>query len=213
VFETAQALGVAVIALLPGAAYTFAFERVAGSYGAGASDRLVRFLTASASLHAIFAGLTYYVYIHAIKTGDLAHGRVSGWVVEAVAIAYIGVPTALGSLIAHGKNEGWRWAQAVVGPSPEPRAWDHLWSRRPVGYARMRTKTGVYLGGVFGTREDGTRSYAAGYPESGDLYFAQGVAVDAQTGEFLLNNGRLQLSEGGMLIRWDEIEYLELFES
>jgi hypothetical protein len=212
-FETAQALAVAVIALVPGAAYTFAFERVAGSFGAGASDRLIRFLTASATFHAVFAGLTYYVYVHLFRSGDLSHGRVDWWVLELAAIGYVGVPTAIGSLVAHGKNRGWQWASALIGASPEPRAWDYLWSRKPAGFVRMRTKSGVYLGGVFGRRGDGVKSYAAGYPESGDIFLARGVEVDATTGEFLLDAGQLRLTDGGMLIRWDEIEYLELFEA
>lgn len=40
--STFRGLPVAVLAILPGAAYTFALERVAGSYGVSFSDRLVR---------------------------------------------------------------------------------------------------------------------------------------------------------------------------
>lgn len=211
--DTVRTVWLAIIAVLPGAAYTFAFERMAGSFGAGASDRLIRFLTASAIFQALFSGLTYHLYVHDVRSGDLSKGQVHWWLVEIAAVAYIGVPIVIGSVVALGRSKGWRWADILVGPSPEPRAWDYVWSRNPAGYVRMRTKSGVYLGGVFGKRDDGAQSYAAGYPETGDLFFAKGVAVDASTGEFLLDNGNLQVSDGGMLIRWEELEYLELFES
>ncbi|MCW2569282.1 MAG: hypothetical protein JWN54_3379, partial [Mycobacterium sp.] len=45
--STFQALAGVVLALLPGAAYTFAYERVAGAFGISTTDRLVRFLAAS----------------------------------------------------------------------------------------------------------------------------------------------------------------------
>lgn len=212
-FNTLQALGVALLALLPGAAYTYAFEREAGSFGAGASDRLIRFLSASAIFQAAFSGLTYFVYVHSIRSGDLQKGTVDAWVVELAALGYIGIPIAVGWLIGHAKNEGWRWARLFVGPAPEPRAWDHLWARKPVGVARIRTDHG-YVAGFFGKRKsDGQTSYAAGYPESGDIFFTRTVAVDATTGEFIPDeDGNYRYTDGGFLIRWDEIRYLELFE-
>jgi len=56
VITTFQALGVALLALLPGASYTFAYERIVGKFGASLADRLVRFLAASAAFMAIFSG-------------------------------------------------------------------------------------------------------------------------------------------------------------
>jgi hypothetical protein len=41
------ALGIILIAVLPGAVYTWAFEREAGSYGVTLADRTLRFLAAS----------------------------------------------------------------------------------------------------------------------------------------------------------------------
>lgn len=41
--STFQALAVALLALLPGATYTFAYERRVGGFGVSLSDRLVRF--------------------------------------------------------------------------------------------------------------------------------------------------------------------------
>jgi hypothetical protein len=40
---TLQALGVFLLALLPGAIYIWSFERVVGRWGIGLSDRVLRF--------------------------------------------------------------------------------------------------------------------------------------------------------------------------
>lgn len=133
-----QALWVALIALLPGAAFTYAYERGAGSYGVTRADRLVRFLTASAGFQAL------------------------------------------------------------------PRAWDYLWATRPAAVVRMRLKSAKYIAGVYGPLGD-LRSYAAAFPEDGDLFFTQTVAVDADTGEFITDDdGVMKFSPIGLLVRWSE---------
>ena len=48
--DTFQALAVITIALLPGALYVWAFERQAGRWGIGFSDRALRFVGGSALL-------------------------------------------------------------------------------------------------------------------------------------------------------------------
>ncbi|WIX76785.1 hypothetical protein QRX50_35920 [Amycolatopsis carbonis] len=64
-----------VRALLPGAAYTFALERVAGSYGISFSDRLVRFLAASAVMHAVLAAGEYLLYRYLIVEHRLQNSQ------------------------------------------------------------------------------------------------------------------------------------------
>lgn len=54
--STSQALAVALLALLPGASYTFAFVRRVGGFGMSLSDRLVRLLAASALFSACSLG-------------------------------------------------------------------------------------------------------------------------------------------------------------
>ena len=53
--NTFQALAVTLLAVLPGASYTFAYERVVGAFGVSLSDRLVRFTAASAIFHVRFS--------------------------------------------------------------------------------------------------------------------------------------------------------------
>jgi hypothetical protein len=48
VLASFQAFFATLLALLPGAVYVFAYERQVGSFGVNFTDRLIRFLSASA---------------------------------------------------------------------------------------------------------------------------------------------------------------------
>jgi len=86
-------------------------------------------------------------------------------------------------------------------------------SSGPRGWVRLRLKGGTWLGGAFATRADGTRAYAAGYPEQQDLYLVESVEVDPETGSFLLDDEGTPVSRGSsILIRWEEVEYLDFIE-
>jgi hypothetical protein len=212
--STFQALAGVVLALLPGAAYTFAYERVAGPFGISLSDRLIRFLAASAVFHAVLAGPELLLYRHFVVTGRLGRGDVNWLLVAAVALAYMAVPTAAGTLVGLGRQRNWRGVR-LLGDTPEPRAWDYLWRLGVPGVVRMKLKSGTWLAGVYGTTVSGRRSYAAGYPESGDLYLSLQLRVDAVTGEFARDDDDRPLpvpGGSGLLVRWSEIEYLEFQE-
>jgi uncharacterized membrane protein len=136
-------LTVIVLALVPGAAYTLAYERVVGGYGVTARDRIVRLVTASAILQALFSGLSYYIYRHMFAP-EPSHHVANAFLVELISIVYVGVPVVTGSLVGHGIESGKRWARAIGGDALEPRAWDYLWQQRPIGYVRLRMKSGVW---------------------------------------------------------------------
>jgi hypothetical protein len=58
------------------------------------------------------------------------------------------------------------------------------------------------------------RSYAAGYPEPQDLYLAAAIEVHPETGQFLLaDDGEPRAGRGGLLVRWEEVEYLEFIDA
>jgi hypothetical protein len=67
---------------------------------------------------------------------------------------------------------------------------------------------GPWLGGFFG--ED---SYAAGYPEEPqDLYLERTFAMDQADGSFLTDTaGNPQELGSSLLIRWSEVQFLEVF--
>lgn len=218
--STFQALLVAVIALLPGATYMFAVERFNVSYGLAFADRLVRFLAASAAFAAVFAGPAYVLHNRYIRSGELSSGHVSWWLVEVVAIVYVAFPATAGSLVGYGRTQvggAWKWARWVSGDSIEPRAWDYFWRVHRNGVVRMHLKSGTWLAGLHGYSTGSVkRSYASGHPEPGDVYLYQSLLIDPGTGALVVDQeGRAVPVPGapGLLIRWDEIEYLDVLEA
>jgi len=209
--DTFQAVAVIVVALLPGALYVWAFERQAGRWGIGLSDRLLRFVGGSALFHAAAAPLTYWVWaeqVPRVRAGD----PLSWWLWPLV-IAYVAVPTTIGTVVGRGARAEERWTALFTGPNPAPRAWDHLFGQTADGWVRLRMKSGVWLGGAY-AEADGRRSYAAGYPEPQDLYLAAAVELDQETGEFLTDaDGNVALLDGGILVRWEEVEHLEFIDA
>jgi len=210
--ETFQALGVLILGLLPGALYVWSFERQAGAWGVRLADRVFRFVGVSALFQVALAPVTYRLWIGFVRSGRLASGEVP-LVLWLVPIAYVAFPLAVGSFVGWGTRRRRSWARVFTGPNPAPRAWDHLFATRPEGWIRLRLKSGTWLGGAFARRPDGLRSYAAGYPEEQDLYLAEVIDVDPDTGEFrFADDGRIAFLGRGILIRWAEIEYLEFME-
>ena len=208
---TFQAAAAVVVALLPGALYVWAFERQAGRYGIGLSDRVLRFVGGSAIFLAVFAGPLYA--LHVSFTDDVLAGRPLPLWLVAFPLAYVGVPLMAGTVLGVGLRRDWRIAKVVAGPDPAPRAWDYLFQYDVDGWIRCRLKSGTWLGGAYADA-NGRRSYAAGYPEPQDLYLAASVEVDPETGEFVLDGGgRPRLGAGGLLVRWEEVEYLEFIDS
>jgi Family of unknown function (DUF6338) len=210
--ETFQALAVLVLALLPGALYVWAFERQAGAWGARLTDRVLRFVEVSAILHALFAPLTYWLWITFIRSGRLSTGDVPLWL-WVFPVLYVGMPILGGSLVGMGTRRNAYWTKLFTGPEPAPRAWDHLFGARPDGWVLLRMKSGAWIGGAYARIDANRTSYAAGYPEEQDLYLVQRADVDS-SGQFVYgDDGRPVLRGSGILVRWSEVEYLEFVEA
>jgi hypothetical protein len=208
--DSFQAAIVVAIALVPGALYFWAFERQAGRWGVALSDRVLRFVGLSALLHAAIAPVSYWFWAN--QWPKIREGmHVSLWL-WALAIAYVAVPLASGTATGYATRLGLPWSRWFAGPHPAPRAWDYLFESELVGWVRMRMKSGVWIGGVFGV-VDGRRSYTAGYPEQQDLFLTAMIDVDPETGEFPVDeDGDIVHRPGGVLVRWEEIEYLQFVE-
>jgi hypothetical protein len=100
----------------------------------------------------------------------------------------------------------------LTGPDPAPRAWDYLFQYENDGWIRLRLKSGIWIGGAYADA-GGRRSYAAGYPEPQDLFLAAVAEVDPETGEFTRDQkGAVTVFDSGLLVRWDEVEYLEFID-
>lgn len=207
-FEAVAAL---LVALIPGALYIWSFERMAGRWGIGLSDRIFRFVGASAIFHAVLAPVTYWLWTSrwpSIAIGD-SHPR---WL-WLIAVVYVAAPlmvgTALGA-VARGRSG---WARWITGPDPAPRAWDYLFQGERDGWVRIKLKTGGWIGGAYATYGE-LKSYSAGYPEQQDIFLARSVDLDPATGEFQFDqDGSVRLGAGGILVRWEEIEYLEYIDA
>jgi hypothetical protein len=210
--STLQALAVTLLAILPGAAYTFTFERFAGAYGVKLSDRAFRFLAASAIFHALASAPEYLLYRNLIQSRHLQDGRISLWIMESLTVSYVAIPIILGALIGYGRQSGWLWARMISGRSLAPRAWDHLFATPRSGYIRAKLKSGAWVGGFYGKNPKGLTSYAAGYPEAQDILIARCIELDAQTGAYILESGRPKETGTALLLKWEELELLEFEE-
>ncbi len=132
-----QGLVVLVVALLPGALYIWAFERLVGSWGVRFADRALRFVGVSAVLHALALPLTgdFWLDLVGSRVPLRATADISLWV---PVLLYVGVPIALGTLIGWGTRNEFRWARIFTGPEPAPRAWDQLFGGGRRGWIRVR---------------------------------------------------------------------------
>gem|GEM_PF-1076836 len=222
--STFQALLVALIAVLPGALYTIAREHRNAAWARGdTGSRLIGFLGVSAFFQALYAPLTYWVYVHDIATGWVAMGKPIEWFWWPILLAYVAVPYLVGALTANTRR--WnaksgrikRAIKAVVrlftDQAPEPRAWDMVFSRPDlVDWVRIKMKDGTWRAGLRNRQPDTKYpSYASGYSEPQELYLSDQAVIN-QLGEFVTDEGSPQLTGWSLLIRWEEISVLELLE-
>lgn len=222
--STREAFVLFILAVLPGALYTWAFEREVGKWGVGATDRVFRFIGASVLFQLLFAaGLgvagadpNYQSLLFRTDTDPPLATELrnaSGTWLLAVAAVYVIAPLAGGTAAAaverrRGESNVWRWAARVLnGRNPAPRAWDFLFSPRPAAIVRGRLKKHrSWIGGLFGAE-----SYAAGYPELQDIYLESAYRMTPE-GEFERDEeGRPIPTGAGLLVRWDELDSLEVF--
>jgi hypothetical protein len=206
---TVQAVLVAVLAILPGALYTWTFEQQAGRWGATATDRGQRFLGASAIFFVLELPLLYQLYREFVASGLVQRGAALPWWFWSVPLAVVVAPIGVGWFAGRAAHRRRRWVRVVTGPSPAPRAWDDLFASSDLtGWIILRLKDGTWLGGLWGESEmTGLKSYAAGYPETQDLLLADLAEIDTDGELFLDDSGRPLLTGVSLLIRWDEVAY------
>lgn len=203
--STFEAVAVALVAVLPGALFVWGFERVVGRWAIGLGERLLRFVGISAVFHALAAPITYPLWRDLLRTPALRED-LPIWLWP-VALAYVVVPTALGSALAVGFRADRAWARFVAGSAPAPTAWDALFAANPTGWVLMKLKSGRWIGGAYDTES----SYVGGYPEPADIYLAPEAVVDQEGEDFARGpDGKVIRLDFGVLVRWDEVEYLEV---
>lgn len=204
-----------VAAVLPGAIYQWAFERQVSAFGASFADRVLRFVAVSVLFHLLLGWPEYLVYrVLAREPVPYAGQFAAVWV---AIVIMVGLPalagTTLGGLYASKQGrDGWRWVRrwvsasveervlkTVLGRTPAPRAWDHLFADRPTVYLRVRTVNEVWLAGRFALA-----SYAGGFPHDTDLLLEEAWGID-EVGELASCGLGYPLYIPGRQIAWIEI--------
>jgi hypothetical protein len=210
-----QAIVVTVLAVLPGALYVWGLERQLGGSGIHLADRPLRFIGYSAAFHALLWPVDWWLYGVVRRDGGLVASRPVPAALWAVPIAFVLLPFLAGRAVGAGATRKRRWAVALAGGRRTPRAWDRFFSSRPSGWIRVKLKSGSWVGGYFSDRPDLDESYAAKQPgEQSDFYLGMQAWIDPASGDFEHDEfGSIILRGSGMLIRWDEVEYLEFYES
>lgn len=216
--DTLQAVGVVLLAVLPGALHTWAFEREAGNWGIGLADRTLRFVGVTCFYQLVFGYPIYRFWLayvhHPVReaSGKIAFQNLiaTGQPVSPVAwllpVAYVLLPVLGGTVAATAVRKGQNLlARVLTGRDPAPRAWDALFSRRPAGVIRAQLKNGPWIGGLFGPS-----SYAAGYPEEQDLYLERSYLMK-EDGSFALDGSSYIELGSGLLINFSEVQALEFF--
>lgn len=221
---TFQALAVALVAVLPGAAYIWAVERQTGSWGIKASDRVLRFVGVSAGFLALYAVPLRWIWIHylhqPVAAGEkvryvnvVADGGSLPALWWAVPLLYVAIPFFAGTVVGHivGQRQKWpRLSRWVSGPNPAPRAWDDLFSRKPAAYIRLRLKTEQpkWVAGVFGKN-----SYASGYGEAPeDIFLESGLRLTAD-GSFQRDDaGKVIPTGSGLLVKREDVDIIEVID-
>ena len=99
--DTFQALVVLIVALLPGALYTWSFEHLVGAWGVGFADRVLRFVGVSAVFQAAIAPFTVWGWRTYILTGRLQDGDLplALWLLP---LLYVAIPIAMGVVVGRG---------------------------------------------------------------------------------------------------------------
>jgi hypothetical protein len=215
--QSFTALFIVIVAVLPGALYTWALEREVGNWGIGFADRVLRFVGVSAVFLAVAAYPVYrfwLAYLHH-PTGragrfasPLLQGQALPWWVWLLPIGYVAIPIGLGTLAGLSVHRWTTVSRVLVGRDPAPRSWDFLFSPRPAGVVRVEFKDGRFAGGVFAAEW-----YAAGYPEQPQDVYLERMYRVLDDGTFAEGDdeGGFEEMGSGALIRWDEIKVLEFF--
>ena len=210
--STFQALAVTILALLPGALFTWKLEQQTGPWGIGLSDRVLRFVGSSAIFLAIAAPLAWWFYVHELRSGRLLSHDGVPWLLWLVPLGYVGVPVLAGAVVGAAARRNQHWVRLILGPAPAPHAWDRVFSGSRSAWIRLKLKEpGGWLMGAYAPAGRGPDSYAAGHPDGGDLYLTDTIELNPETGRPLPGpDGRPKLRGYGLLIRWDEVAYMEV---
>lgn len=209
--DTALGVLVVIVAVLPGASFTWALERKVGGWGLRRTDRLLRFITVSIVFHVVLGWGEYALYRHQLQnittSGTMEVGQFAalwlGTVVLLVVPAIVGATLGWMYKTRSKRHKCLVWLTTrLLGKTPAPSGWDFLFSDEPSCYLRIRTHEGTYIGGKFAAD-----SYASAFPNDADVVIEEAYSIeeDGKFGEPL--GYPLYISKAEMA--WLEVLYPE----
>lgn len=209
-----EALLVALLFVAPGLMYELGIEAQVGYWRRSLADRTLRFFVQSVFLHAVLLPLSLWVLPGAVTStlGEVSSAR---WWLWPVALIYVLGPLWLGLFTGHHVRHRTRIGRWALGRDPAPRAWDNLFATANLaGYVRVKLAAGgPWVAGPYG-QQGRIPSFASSYPNPPDLYLAEQVAVDPDTGEFLLDEREQpQRIPWGLWIPGESMALLEFYDA
>ena len=208
---TVQALGLLLLAVLPGAVLVFSYEgRTQRILPGDGNERVLRFLLATVLIFpfvAVVAGAVYVRILHVPLDGGAAHRNrlldpsdVSLWW-TLVPVAYVGVPWGLGRLAGFLRvtREGRR-----ARPTVQTSAWGFIVVDPRPKLVVVKLRSGTWAGGLFG--DDSFSSP----PESDhvDLVLESGVEVGADGAIRRHGDGMPVLTQAAVVISYADVELM-----
>lgn len=214
---TLTALLILLVAVLPGAVHTWAFERVTGQSDHAVGDRVPRLVAASA-IYLVLSSPAIPVFTAIARSVASGH-TTTGWRYLTAAVLLVIFPWVVGSAAGeatvrrHRKGlVGW-FGRRIGGAGHANRAWDHLFATKDLtGTIRVVLTDKTCIIGIWAQRSDSdtagqppASSYASGYPsEQRDLFLSKVLRIDYPDGRMVEPGGTALVPAGSIL-------YLEFY--
>jgi hypothetical protein len=208
--DTVQQLTILLVLVLPGVFYQAVRERLRGVLPAEREpqNRLMRAIAVGVILDGVYAVIAGPWLVRVITGGPGGSGSAGGSAFGGLARH----PRAAGLaalLLVVAVPAGVAWAEATwtarrlrARYDPAPTAWDALFRDRGSCFVRIRTKSGLWVGGWLGSR-----SAVSAYPNDADIYLQSQYRMRAD-GTFV---ARVPGS-AGVYLRGADIEVIEMLE-
>lgn len=202
-----------IVLLLPGGFAAWGFENRVERHGRRQRDWLLRIAGFSAVILAFGAWPVHWFarnHWDALKAGS----SLPPWWLYLLLPLYMLVPLTIGWLVGTAvgvareerPNQPW-WRSSLHWTNLQqrtPTAWHHLFEQNPSGLVRCKLRSGRFVGGIFTQ----PASYASG--DQIDVYISEAVHFGTNGNPQTDDDGFLVVQHWGILVKWEDIETLEL---
>ncbi|HEX6448599.1 MAG TPA: DUF6338 family protein [Trebonia sp.] len=202
--DTVQQLTILVVLVLPGVFYQAVRERLRGASPAEREpqNRLLRAIGVSVILDGVYALIAGPWLVRLISGGP--GGSALGGLARqprAAGLAALLLVAAVPAAVAWAEAT-WTARRLRARYDPAPTAWDALFRDRGSCFVRIRTKSGLWVGGWLGSR-----SAVSAYPNDPDIYLQSQYRMRPD-GTFVTRVP----GSAGVYLRGADIEVIEMLE-